>query len=109
METEAHKETRFNAETGVYKITGESNPASSDQVIEEIALRLLNNIDGCPLFSPTWGTCVFDQLLEMLDDYASVDLAVVKAHEQCLKTQWNKKAVKEALTKCGNFDRCSFE
>lgn len=104
-----NKEIRYSAETGIYKISEESSPASSDQVIEEIAQRLLSDIDGCPLFSPIWRTCVFDQLLEMLDDYVLVDLSVVKAHEQCLQTSWNKKAVQRALAKCGDHPQCISE
>lgn len=103
------REHRYSAETGQYYISSESNPRTSDTIIEEIAQRLLNPnaIDGCPLFSPTWLRCAFDQLLEMLDDCVLIDFDVVKAHEQCLQTSWNKEAVRKALAKCGDSSQCA--
>ncbi len=81
---------------------------SSDVVILEVHHRLvyLSESNSCPLYSPTWRTCAFDVLMEMLDDYETVDREVVIAHEEFLQLNWSPRKVQQALSKCGDNKQC---
>lgn len=85
----------------------------SAAVSEEIAMRIIDGVSSCYLYSTIWKRCAYDEINNCLDEISTSDYpdkeVMIMEYTAFFKQHWHESAIKEALHKCGDFPRCDYK